>query len=206
VKSTLCGTHFVLIYSYPQPSYFPICDFLRYNDIHDNLAFGEVISSPVKEFLSASYINPNSANEQYSLVLQLPEKDSTLTKIPQAGVIDFEHKKLIMCAILPHGKYSIYSCKFTKYQKIPWDAINNSLRSSLSNIDRVNSNLEDEDADRASYAPSIVISPSSPSAATTFEHDESDLLRLEIILKEKSCIHFRINGKEIGNSIISKNR
>lgn len=159
----------------------------------------ETDSSPMREFLFASRTKRSSGDEMFHFILQLPTYVSDVSKFSQAGVMDFENQRLIMCAFLPNGKYFIYSCEYTNHRTIPWDTINQSLKAAESEIDTKNSSLVD--TDEKTHNPSIEItSPSSPGLPFPFKRDDSNLIRLEIVLKDKSWIHFMINGHEIGNN------
>lgn len=158
---------------------------------------GEIQLLPIKEFLSASHTKRGS-DEKFQLILQLPRHGTVESDISQAGVIDFENQKLIMCAFSSKGgRHTIYSCSYTDYPMIPWQSIENSLNGTHNDPPQDESTTLNADN---ICIPSIQItSPLSSSAPISLLRDKYNLIRLEMILKEKTWIHFKINGQEIGN-------
>ena len=147
-------------------------------------------------FLSAYSAKGTNGDEKLHLILQLPQYDPAkeyLLDIPQAGVIDFDKNRVVMVAFLPKYKFVIYACEFSNRQEIPWDSINASLRAS-----------EVKKDDELTYSPIQITSPSSPDKLP-FSHDKSSLIRLDILLRDTSWIHFILNGQEIGTSFINTN-
>lgn len=148
--------------------------------------------SPTREFLTASHAKITSGDEKFHFILQIPKQSGSKEYIPQAGVIDFDKKKLVMCAFFPDDKYSIYACEFSDCKAIPWDSINASLREKDDNMD------QDKKDDQLPLIEITAATPDKP--RSSFNRAESDLIRLDILLKNNSWIHFILNGQEIGNS------